>query len=288
MMETTGFPFGEVMREVAAMTVFTTHTPVAAGHDRFPASLVEEHLGRIREAMHLSYEDFMGLGRVYPGDPNEPFCMTVLALRLSRHANGVSAFMARSRGGCGSRSTSIRPRKMFRSGTSPTESTCKAGSPPRCTCSSTETWEPTGPNTSGTRRPGSGSDAVEDAELWETQQVLKARLINFVRNRLVSQARRREEPDAAIERAMQALDLNALTIGFARRFATYKRSGLILQDVERLIEMVERRRPARPDHLRRQGPSRGPDGQGADPGHRPASPGRTSLHRGSSSSKTTI
>ncbi len=73
------------------MTVFTTHTPVAAGHDRFPAPLVEEHLGKIREALHLSYEDFMGLGRVYPADPNEPFCMTVLALKLSRYANGVSA-----------------------------------------------------------------------------------------------------------------------------------------------------------------------------------------------------
>ena len=76
---------------MSAMTVFTTHTPVAAGHDRFPAPLVEEHLGKIRESLHLSYEDFMGLGRVYPGDPNEPFCMTVLALRLSRYANGVSA-----------------------------------------------------------------------------------------------------------------------------------------------------------------------------------------------------
>ena len=83
-----------------------------------------------------------------------------------------------------------------------------------------------------------GIDTVSDAELWETQQVQKARLINFVRNRLASQARRREEPDEAIDRAMQALDLSALTIGFARRFATYKRSGLILQDVERLAEMI--------------------------------------------------
>ena len=91
MMEITGLPFGEVVRDVAAMTVFTTHTPVAAGHDRFPAGLVEEHLGKIREALHLSYEDFMGLGRVYPADPNEPFCMTVLALKLSRYANGVSS-----------------------------------------------------------------------------------------------------------------------------------------------------------------------------------------------------
>ncbi len=237
-METTGFPFGEVMREVAAMTVFTTHTPVAAGHDRFPASLVEEHLGRIREAMHLSYEDFMGLGRVYSGDPNEPFCMTVLALRLSRHANGVSALHG------------TVSRRMWQP----------------LYVNTAEENVPIGHITNGIhvqswvapqmhllfdrnlgtdwpkqqRHPETwvGIGRVEDAELWETQQVLKARLINFVRNRLVSQARRREEPDSAIERAMQALDLSALTIGFARRFATYKRSGLILQDVERLFEMV--------------------------------------------------
>jgi glycogen phosphorylase len=237
-METTGFPFGEVMREVAAMTVFTTHTPVAAGHDRFPSSLVEEHLGRIRESLHLSYEDFMGLGRVYTNDPNEPFCMTVLALRLSRHANGVSALHG------------AVSRRMWQP----------------LYVSTAEENVPIGHITNGIhvqswvapqmhllfdrhlgtdwpkhqRHPETwvGIGQVEDAELWETQQVLKARLINFVRNRLVSQARRREEPDSAIERAMQALDLSALTIGFARRFATYKRSGLILQDIERLHELV--------------------------------------------------
>ncbi len=90
-MEDQAVPFGEAVRDIAAMTVFTTHTPVAAGHDRFPGRLVEEHLGPTRDALHLSYEDFLGLGRVNPGDPNEPFCMTVLALKLSRHANGVSA-----------------------------------------------------------------------------------------------------------------------------------------------------------------------------------------------------
>ena len=90
-MEDQEVPFGEAVRDVAALSVFTTHTPVAAGHDRFAAGLVEEHLGPIRDALHLSYEDFLGLGRINPGDPNEPFCMTVLAMKLSRHANGVSA-----------------------------------------------------------------------------------------------------------------------------------------------------------------------------------------------------
>ena len=63
-------------------------------------------------------------------------------------------------------------------------------------------------------------------------------MINFVRNRLVAAARRRNEADSVVGKAMEALDLNALTIGFARRFATYKRAGLILQDVDRLTEMV--------------------------------------------------
>jgi starch phosphorylase len=238
MMESGSHPFGEVVRDVSAMTVFTTHTPVAAGHDRFPAQLVEEHLGKIREALHLSYEDFMGLGRVYPGDPNEPFCMTVLALRLSRYANGVSALhgtvsrrmwqplylnTAEENVPIGHITNGIHVQTWVSPQMHLLYDRNLGSDWPRHQ-RSPETWALIG--------------RVEDAEMWETQQVSKARLINFVRNRLVSQARRRNEPDAAIEQAMQALDLNALTIGFARRFATYKRSGLILQDVERLIDLV--------------------------------------------------
>jgi starch phosphorylase len=237
-MDGSGIPFGEAVRDVAAMTVFTTHTPVAAGHDRFPAPMVEENLGKIRESLHLSYDDFMGLGRVNPGDANEPFCMTVLALKLSRHANGVSALH-----GTVSRRMwhPLYPQK-------------------------TETEVPIGHITNGVhllswvapqmqllferhlgpdwarrqREPQTWDTikTVEDAELWETQQVLKARLINFVRMRLVAQARRRGESEEAVEVARHALDLNALTIGFARRFATYKRAGLVLRDVERMAEIL--------------------------------------------------
>ena len=237
-MESSGLPFGEVVRDVAAMTVFTTHTPVAAGHDRFPAPLVEEHLGKIREALHLSYEDFMGLGRVYPADPSEPFCMTVLALKLSRHANGVSALHG------------MVSRRMWQPlYPEPAEEDVPIGHITNGV--HVQSWVAPQMHLLFDRHLGTdwprkqrhpetwdGIETVEDAELWETQQVLKARLINFVRNRLATQARRRDEPDAAVERAMEALDLDALTIGFARRFATYKRAGLVLQDVERLVEMV--------------------------------------------------
>jgi starch phosphorylase len=84
-----------------------------------------------------------------------------------------------------------------------------------------------------------GVQTIEDAEFWETQQILKARLIDFVRRRLVAQVQRRDEGEAAVQRAAHALDLGALTVGFARRFATYKRAGLVLRDVERLAALVE-------------------------------------------------
>jgi len=89
-MATDGLPFDAACRRVARMTCFTTHTPVPAGHDRFPAPLIEEHIGPLREALGLSENDLMGLGRVDPHNQGEDFCMTVLALRSSRHANAVS------------------------------------------------------------------------------------------------------------------------------------------------------------------------------------------------------
>jgi starch phosphorylase len=238
MAQASGLPFGEVMREVSAMTVFTTHTPVAAGHDRFPAPLVEEHLGKIREALHLSYEDFMGLGRVYPADPNEPFCMTVLALKLSRYANGVSALHGTVSRRMWQPLFVDRREEDVPIGHITNGVHVGSWVAPQMHLLFDRHLGTNWPRDQRLPQTWEGIETVEDAELWETQQVLKARLINFVRNRLVSQARRRDEPEEAIDQAMQALDLNALTIGFARRFATYKRAGLILQDVERLKEMV--------------------------------------------------
>jgi starch phosphorylase len=86
-----GISADEAIRRVAPQVVFTTHTPVPAGHDRFSPSLIEEHLGPLRESLGLSHDALMTLGRVSPGDGGETFCMTVLALKLSRRANAVSS-----------------------------------------------------------------------------------------------------------------------------------------------------------------------------------------------------
>jgi starch phosphorylase len=90
-MLTEGIDAAEALRRVSAQIVFTTHTPVPAGHDRFSADLVEEHLGPLRDSIGMSHEQFMGLGRVNRDDRHEPFCMTVLALRSCHRANAVSS-----------------------------------------------------------------------------------------------------------------------------------------------------------------------------------------------------
>jgi starch phosphorylase len=238
LMEDGGMPFGEVMREVSAMTVFTTHTPVAAGHDRFPASLVDEHLGKLRDAMHLTPQDFMGLGRVYPEDHNELFCMTVLALKLSRYANGVSALHGAVSRRMWQPLYTNAPEENVPIGHITNGVHVQSWVAPQMHLLFDRHLGTDWPTHQRLPETWKGIETVEDAELWETQQVLKARLINFVRNRLVAQARRRNEPESSIDRAMEALDLGALTIGFARRFATYKRARLVLQDVERLQELV--------------------------------------------------
>jgi len=237
-METNAVPFGDAMRDVAQMTVFTTHTPVAAGHDRFGAPLVEENLGKIREGLHLSYDDFMGLGRVYPGDTNEPFCMTVLALKLSRHANGVSALHGMVSRRMWHPLYPNRAEEAVPIGHITNGVHVSSWVAPQMHLIYDRHLGPDWPKRMRHPEAWEGIATLEDAELWETQQVLKARLIDFVRRRLVAQAERRGEGEAEIQRARTALDLNALTIGFARRFATYKRAGLVLQDIERIAALI--------------------------------------------------
>ncbi|MHB8769655.1 MAG: alpha-glucan family phosphorylase [Syntrophales bacterium] len=237
-MEYDRIPFQRAQRRVSLYTVFTTHTPVAAGHDRFSPDLIEEHLGVFREGLGLSTDDFMALGRVNPHDRSEPFCMTALALKNSRRANGVSAIHG------------TVSRLM---------------------------WQPLWPNrpegevpighiTNGVHilswlapqqyqlfETRLGRDwvtrmthpdmwarlaEVDDGELWETHQNLNMQLIRFVRRRLLMQSQRlgHRETIAQIDRV---LDPDVLTIGCARRFATYKRVDLILSQPERLTKLIE-------------------------------------------------
>ncbi len=143
-MKDDGMSFDNAVREVAQMTCFTTHTPVPAGHDRFDGPLVEEHLGPLRDQLGISYEQLMGLGRVNVHDNSEPFCMTVLGLKLSRKANAVSALHGHISRRMWQPLGPTVPRSKSRSATSPMVCTYLAGSLGRCPSCTIVTSPPDG------------------------------------------------------------------------------------------------------------------------------------------------
>ena len=237
-MATEGIDADEAIRRVAAQVVFTTHTPVPAGHDRFSPDLVEEHLGPLREAMGLDREGLLAFGRVDPGNYHETFCMTVLALKLSHRANAVSALHGRvsramwtglypgqqeERVPIGHITNGVHVRTWLAAPMHRLyDRHLGADWPQRC--ADPASWE--------------AIDQVDDGELWETHSTLRTRLIAFARRRAAEAAQRRGESEEVVETCRQALSLDALTIGFARRFATYKRATLVLRDIERIVSLV--------------------------------------------------
>jgi len=237
-MERDGWSFDEAVRRVSRQTVFTTHTPVPAGHDRFDGGLVEEHLGPIRDAMGISHDHLMSLGRVETHNHDEPFCMTVLALKLSQRANAVSALHGHVSRRMWNNLWPSRGEEEVPIG----HITNGVHVPSWLSWQMLQLYDRIFP--SGWMRRMGEPDVwqkiydVDSGELWETHYALKNLLLQFVRRRLARQCRRRGECDEAVEQARTVLDPNILTIGFARRFATYKRADLVLSDLDRLLAMI--------------------------------------------------
>ena len=216
-----GLSFPEAIEAVRAGTVFTTHTPVPAGIDRFPRELLERHFKGWADECDVRFDDLMALGH-NPGDPlDAPFNMAVMGLRLAGASNGVSRLHGEV------------SRRMF-CGLWPGVPVEEA---------------PIGSITNGVHAPSWVSpemrsllnrhvgtdwaresverwarvDDASDAELWDARNLARGRLVGFVRRRLG---------------ASDMLDPGVLTIGFARRFATYKRATLLLSQPERLTELL--------------------------------------------------
>ena len=237
-MEEDGMNFDDALREVAQQTVFTTHTPVPAGHDRFDSELMEEHLGPLCDKLGISHDQLMGLGRVEPQNDEETFCMTVIGLKLSRRANAVSSLhghisrrmwanlwpwrveeevpIGHITNGVHVPTWLALPMRQLYEKHLGIDWTDRMSDP--------ETWQP--------------MYSIDPGELWETHHALKSRCLDFVRRQLSRQCRRRSEDEVAVDAARASLDPNALTIGFARRFATYKRADLFMQRLDELAELV--------------------------------------------------
>jgi glycogen phosphorylase len=237
-MRSYGASFAVATEACSAGNVFTTHTPVPAGNDAFTPELVKRYLEPYRAALGLSETELLALGRTGTGNKDEHFSMPVLAIRSSDHYNGVSALHGEV------------SRKMYK-----------------------PLWPelpdheiPIGSITNGVHIPSWISHEmgglftrylgprwveqtddpavwekvqdIPDGELWQTHEHRRQRLVTLARQWLKASASRRGSAGEEIARAEEVLDPDALTIGFARRFATYKRAALLLTDIERVRKLV--------------------------------------------------
>jgi starch phosphorylase len=260
-----GKSFKEAFTATKGECIFTTHTPVEAGHDRFSTDLMSYALFKTMNQLKMSLPELMALGRVVPSNDAEPFCMTVLALKASRAANGVSELhgqvsrhMWKSLFGVktvdevpiGHITNGIHllgwmkgpVRRFWRRKLSqesvPTEA---SGGESTRFWHAKSGWE-SQINTQEFWDRLADPSFVSDEELWALRYKLRRELIEFARRRLLIQGQRLTHGDfIALD---QLLKVDALTIGFARRFATYKRAPLIFQQFENIVKLVsDRQRP---------------------------------------------
>ncbi|HEV2201920.1 MAG TPA: alpha-glucan family phosphorylase [Bryobacteraceae bacterium] len=247
LMQETGQPFDVALTATRAGNLFTTHTPVLAGFDRFSPGLIDQYLGAYAEKkLRIPLHDLLALGRQNPDDLREDFNMAYLAIRASGAVNGVSRLHGEV------------SRRIFQSLF------------PR--------WPqdevPVGYVTNGVHVPSWDSEPAEDvwtkscgkdrwlassenppenirgvagSELWQLRNSARGRLVEYARERLSQLLMATGAEQLAIDAARQVLDPNVLTLGFARRFATYKRPNLLLHDPQRLLRLLTN--PERPVQL---------------------------------------
>lgn len=254
--------FKEACEYVKAGNIFTTHTPVPAGIDRFSPDLVETYLKTYREKLGLSEQEFLALGRENPNEKKEFFCMAILALRLSNYKNGVSILHGEVSRKMWQNIWPQIPEKEIPIGS------ITNGVHYRSWISSEMARlydRYLGPKWSEDPKDTSVWEAVENIpseELWNTHERLRQKLISFTRSRLKTQLQRRGASPNEIDAVDKILDIRALTIGFARRFATYKRAYLLLHDIERLIKILND--PQKPVQIIFAGKAHPRDNEGKD------------------------
>lgn len=233
-----GFNFAQALQALWPTNIFTTHTPVPAGNERFSIELMDKYFPGWAKELGLEWKAFLALGRENEDDNTETFCMTVLALKFSAYANGVSKLhgevsrdmwkniwpgLPKDEIPIGHVTNGVHPRTWISYtmlelldryfGPSFAEEQCRL-----------DIWD--------------RIDRISDEELWRTHERRRERLVAFVRDRLRRQMKRLGVSDKGLARADDALSPYTLTLSFARRFATYKRGNLLLSDPDRLIRLL--------------------------------------------------
>ena len=230
--------FDVALELVRASTLFTTHTPVPAGHDAFEEHLIRTYMPHYANRMNISWERFMGLGRFNPNNPNEKFSMSVLATNLSQEVNGVSKIHGRV------------SREMFQSlwpGYFAEENHIGyVTNGVHLPTWSNRLWQSLYKDTFGPDYIDTQSDVkmwerineVPDEKIWDIRKQLKHELIAYLGEKIKEDMRQRQESPKLIMQTVNNLNENALIVGFARRFATYKRAHLLFGNLERLSQLV--------------------------------------------------
>ena len=235
-MEENSQPFDVALAATRVGNLFTTHTPVAAGFDRFAPSLMERFFKRYAEnRLRIGMHELLALGRAHPEDPDEPFNLAYLAVRGSGAINGVSALHG------------VVSRRIFQ-GLFPRWPEAEVPVGHVTNGVHTPSWDSAAADTLWTEACGrerwretmetvrSDIYSVSDATLWEMRAKNRSELVKYVRERLAMELAARGAPEPQV--AESIFDPNTLTLGFARRFATYKRPLPLLHDPERLVRIL--------------------------------------------------
>ena len=230
--------FPEAVELVRASSLFTTHTPVPAGHDSFEEDILRTYVAHYPERLRISWNQFMDLGRYHPNQRHEKFSMSVLAVKLSQEVNGVSKLHGEV------------SRDMF-NGMWPGYMADELHIGYVTNGVHLPTW--LGPEWKELYERTFGDDCyqrqedremwekikeVPDKEIWKLKSEERGRLINHIKSRLADASTRITDNPGQMLEISTALDPEALTIGFARRFATYKRAHLLFRDLDRLARIV--------------------------------------------------
>jgi starch phosphorylase len=243
-MEETGQPFEVALSATRSGNLFTTHTPVAAGFDRFAPALIEQYLGGYAEKkLGIALHDLLALGRQNPNDSSESFNMAYLAIRGSGAVNGVSRLHGKV-----SRNLFAQLFKHWPVEEVPVSHVTNGVHMP--------SWDSAAADDLWTEACGKDRwlgtmetleqdiRRISDARLWQFRAAASKSLVEYARERLSGQLAASGAPPEAVDGAKHLFDPKALTMGFARRFAPYKRPNLLLHDPERLLHLLtDRQRP---------------------------------------------
>ncbi len=233
-----GLSFGEALEVVKASSLYTVHTPVPAGHDYFDEGLFGKYMGGYPQRMGISWDDLMNLGRINPGDTSERFCMSTFACNTCQEVNGVSWLHGKV------------SQEMFSGiwkGYLPEEShvgyvTNGVHFPTWCSSEwkalYNKHFDTTFLKDQSNQKIWEKIYEVPDEEIWATRLALKNKLTNYIREQFRDTWLKNQGDPSRVVSLMDKINPNALLIGFARRFATYKRAHLLFTDLDRLAKIV--------------------------------------------------